>query len=94
MRRRRNPEIIAGRVAANGDVLAGEGFTVSRAQGTGIYVLTFAPGFRLVAVTATPTPWGWCATDSWADRSLRVLTSPNGAALGDNSFAFVAVGQP
>jgi hypothetical protein len=50
-KKRRQPEIIAGRVNADGTIAAGDGFTVSKG-GTGNYTITFAPGLRLTVAVA------------------------------------------
>jgi hypothetical protein len=83
MRRRRNPEIIVGRGTTQGAITSGDGFTLT-ASGTGIVVVTIiAPGFRLLAATA-----------SVVNVSAAQLVLDQ---VGSTSFvvrAFVAAGSP
>lgn len=93
MKRRRTPEIIAGRVNADGTIAAGDGFTVAKG-GTGGYSVTFAPGFRLL--TATASSGGGAAASvqclGWASNSFTPAPITTGAAFVDAPFTFVAAG--
>lgn len=92
-RRRRNPEIIAGRIAGDGSVLAGDGFT-SRLISAGLYELAFPSSFRLVGFTATAALNGRaCSYQYQAANVTQVshwLTST--FAVESNPWSFVAVG--
>jgi len=94
MRRRRNPEIIAGRVNADGTTAAGDGFTVQKTA-TGTYVVTItAPGFRLLAAVACATIVNQsAAAAAQNDRvfNITVYFCTTGA-LTDQPSAFQAVG--
>ena len=91
--KRRQPEIIAGRVNADGSIAAGDGFTASLTS-TGIFALTFPSTFRLIGVTAS---------SMGGDRVIDVVAVTgntaqinsyvgNTAALDSQPFLFVAVG--
>lgn len=92
-RRRRTPEIIAGRVNADGSIAAGDGFTVVKTA-TGIYAISLPSGFRLIAATASV--WGtsnfFAQTANYAERSFEVRGLTTAAAAQDTTFTFVAVG--
>jgi hypothetical protein len=92
MRRRRNPEIIAGRVNADGSIAAGDGFTVQR-TGLGAYVITFGSGFRLISGTATAGAVAFAGLRVTTPGTLNVFggNTSSGASL-DTDFTFVAVG--
>jgi hypothetical protein len=94
MRRRRNPEVIAGRVNADGSIAAGDGFSC-RKNGTGRYLLDFAPGFRVVAGTASAltVTSGLAAAlvvNSGAQAEAWLVNGTN--VQVDTAFSFVAVG--
>lgn len=92
MRRRRNPEVIAGRVNADGSIAAGDGFTVTPAGGN--YTVTLLPGFRLIAASANPAAGGGAFTTTLAaftERSFLVTMVTAGAAA-TQPFSFIAVG--
>ena len=94
MRRRRNPEVIAGRVNADGTIATGDGFQ-ARNAGAGVYVLTFAPGFVLQGITFTKfgadTPWYISAI---SENSVTWISVSSIAAGGVNAaFMFTAVGE-
>jgi hypothetical protein len=92
MRRRRSPEIIAGRVNGDGSIATGDGFTVQR-TGTGNYIVTFAAGFRMTGFSATVASSNEIFYQSPTDRTINVQTaSTAGGALFDGAWAFVAVG--
>jgi hypothetical protein len=88
MRRRRNPETIAGRVSANGVPVAGDEFTCQRTA-TGTYLITLPPDFRLLAATATAA-FG-SNVDSYTANSFRVQTFGTSLAVVDFAFSFTAV---
>jgi hypothetical protein len=91
MRRRRNPEIIAGRVNADGSIAAGDGFTVQKTA-VGVYALTFAPGFRVVSLSAVPVlqPVFLGANPAASPCTVSALSSAG--SPGDFAFTFTAVG--
>jgi hypothetical protein len=93
MRRRRNPEVIAGRIAADGSITTGDGFTCQKGS-TGTYVLTF-PGLRLLSVTANPAlngAWGIYEYQWTANAVTLFAFTTGGAIAADIPIAFVAVG--
>jgi hypothetical protein len=91
-RRRRNPEVIAGRVNADGSVAAGDGFTVVK-TGTGAHTLTFGPGFRFLSVSGQMIGGaGFMAVVSSAERSVNIQMYNTAAAATDLGFTFIAVG--
>lgn len=90
MRRRRNLEIIAGRVNADGTVAVNDGqFNVTGSAG--VYIITFAPGFRLISATASAS--AIAMIDTWTGTSMRVVTVTTvGGAAAAAPFSFIAVG--
>jgi hypothetical protein len=94
MRGRRQPEIIAGRVNADGSIAAGDGFTVQKGA-AGLYTITFAGGFRLVSLTATAMTGTFHigSLSGFTERSvsLTMFVSTTGAAT-DAQFSFTATG--
>jgi hypothetical protein len=88
MRRRRNPETIAGRVNSLGVPVAGDEFTCQRTA-TGTYLITLAPDFRLLAATVTAA-FG-TAVDSFTANGFRVQTFGTSLAVVDFPFSFTAV---
>jgi hypothetical protein len=92
--KRRQPEVIAGRVNADGTIAAGDGFTVSKG-GTGNYTITFAPGMRLTVAVAggTLAAGGWAQTAGYSDRAFTVLTYSTANVATDIAFSFIAVGM-
>lgn len=94
MRRRRNPEIIAGRVNADGTVAAGDGFFSQRTQ-TGVYVVTFVPGFRLISMDPQLISQGnayFAHSYAYTERSVGVAIFTVTPTLIDWGFSFIAVG--
>jgi hypothetical protein len=91
--KRRNPEIIAGRVNADGTIAAGDGFTSVR-NSIGNYTITFAPGFRIISYQATPAAgvprFLYAAPYGASSVTMGLATAAN--ALADDAFAFIAVG--
>lgn len=86
---------IAGRVNANGTVASGADFTV-RPAGTGVYVITFPRGFRLMGATASPaTGITNRAVDLQPNSAGELVANVFVAttAVGENNqFSFTAVG--
>lgn len=95
MRRRRSPEIISGRVNADGSIASGDGFTVQKGT-AGLFTLTFAAGFRLTSIVTVSAASGvGRGTDAFplGDRSATVTTfTMTTSALTDYPFCFNAVG--
>ena len=90
--KRRQPEIIAGRVNADGSIAAGDGFSVQKTA-TGTYVLKFATGFRLATITATVVGGaGIVSPFSLTETGVQINVYNNAAASLDFAFAFTAVG--
>jgi hypothetical protein len=95
MEKRRQPEIIAGRVNNDGTIAAGDGFTVVRAS-VGVYNVTVTlPGFRLVSFTATVhsgTHIAWGNAVAPGERTFSVQTMTIGGVATDSIWGFIAVG--
>lgn len=94
MRRRRAPEIIAGRIAADGSIQAGDGFTVVKSA-TGTYVLTF-PNFRLISCNGNVSGGGVTVIASSYGANTVTLTSLNTSGVGtdpSSSLSFTAFGN-
>jgi len=95
MEKRRQPEIIAGRVNSDGSIAAGDGFTVQKTA-TGNYVVTItAPGFRVVSVTMSAyvtavTAFGGNSAPSATGFVAWTLNTAGSAV--DGAWGFVAVG--
>lgn len=86
---------IAGTVSFNGTVLTGSGFSVMRSA-TGLYAITFPPGFRHVGTTATAY-----STGSDTRAVVDPMSTPNAVTvrtfaalntLADAGFSFTATG--
>lgn len=89
--KRRAPEIIAGRVNADGTIAAGDGFTVQK-TGTGQYVLAFG-NFRLIATVASVlNATGDADPNAHAANTVIINTFTLAAAAQDLPFSFIAVG--
>lgn len=97
MRERRQSEIIVGRIAADGSVLYGDGFTVVKI-GSGIYDIYFPSTFRLQAVTGQSHATSYGATVLFNNAGtgtnmVRVgMNNTSTAAQADTSFSFIAAG--
>jgi hypothetical protein len=94
MRRRRNPEVVAGRVNADGSIAAGDGFTVVKGT-AGNYTVTFVGGFRLMAVTTSTTSGsGYLVAPSAITASGFAAFNFNSSTLvaADVGFSFIAAG--
>jgi hypothetical protein len=90
MEKRRQPEIIAGRVNSDGTIAS----SVPGDSFTGVYTLNFASGFRLIGLTITKvgsdTPF-YLGTPT--ERSCQVTSvSTIGGAGIDIGFCFTASG--
>ena len=91
--KRRQPEVIAGRVNADGSIAAGDGFTVTFV-GAGQWTLAFPASFRPLAVVVT------VAADTvmtaiavpLTPSSYNVRLYTPAAAAGAQPWNFVAVG--
>jgi hypothetical protein len=93
MQERRQLETIAGRVNLDGSIAAGDGFTVQKGA-VGVYTITFAPGFRPVALTASDAGGSVTAYSGvWSGNAVTVSSwvGTSGAAV-DRPFQFIAVG--
>ena len=94
MQERRQPEIIAGRVNADGSIAAGDGFTAV-ASGAN-YTITFQAGFRLLSCVANcqSSARVIANTSSYpSERSCIVTTIDTSAGGGlATAFSFVVVG--
>ena len=95
MRRRRQPEVIAGRVNADGTIAAGDGFTVQKGT-AGQYTILGPTGFRLSGATVTPYAVGQAfpRTALVTERSFEVDMQTSAGTATDLAFSFVAVGAP
>jgi hypothetical protein len=96
MRRRRNPEIIAGRVNGNDGSMASAdpGVTSSRSS-AGVFVLNFESGFRVRHVVVTPITNNDIRAAVTFLSASSVQVNVFGTAIGtgsDFSWGFVAVG--
>lgn len=93
MRLRRRPEVIAGRVAADGSFTTGSGF-VSAKTATGSYLITCDPGFRVVSVVVTSNnnPM-FGVTGQFSGNSFAVFIYNSSSVLTDQQFSFIAVGS-
>ena len=78
----------------DGSIAAGDGFTVQKGA-AGVYTLTFALGFRLLAVNLTTLQGGYLATGNAVpgERTLGVsVVSSNAWAASDQGWMFTATG--
>jgi hypothetical protein len=94
MRRRRTPEIIAGRVNPDGTTAAGDGFTVVKGS-TGVFTINFPAGFRLTTCTVSEASGEnySCTVSAFTASSVNVVIYlANTAAATNQAFAFIAVG--
>lgn len=89
--------MIRGIVEANGNIVSGSGFTVTR-TGTGTYTITFASRFAdLPAVLLTPIGNPVCnpaVSGLTADLAFIRFTSPTGAAVEPQYFSISILGAP
>ena len=90
--KRRQPEIIAGRVNSDGSIFSGDGFTVAK-TGTGAYTITFLGGFRAIAATAIAGSSNQAVQGGASGSTFNVGTFLTSTGAGaDMAFSFVAVG--
>jgi len=91
-----NLRIVRGTVNADGSVVSGAGFTVSKA-GTGLYTITFTTAFQdTPAVTATAVTDGVTSLDTLAAGSFGCgvhAGSVVGGNRADRQFSFIAIGS-
>jgi len=90
-----NLRMLRGRVAGNGTISAGSGFTVSK-TGTGAYTITFTTAFSAEpAVTSTARTAGArtanCTTASTGSAQILTFDTGTGTAA-DQDFYFIAIG--
>lgn len=94
MRRRRSPEIIAGKVNANGTIAMGDEFTVVKGT-TGLYTLYFPANFRLISVVGSSGAGSNAlfVNGGVSENSIAIaMYTANTAVLVDVMFHFQAVG--
>jgi len=94
MRRTRQPEIIFGRVAANGQILDGDGRFAIQRTGTGQYIITFERGFRFASATGSAFQSGMTVTFSApTENTVNVTTvTTTTGTVTDATWAFDAKG--
>jgi len=90
-----NLRILRGRIAGNGTIITGSGFTVSK-TGTGAYTVTFSTAFASEpTITATPqvalARIATCTSVFAGSAGFRTFDSAGGAAI-DQDFHFIAIG--
>jgi hypothetical protein len=90
-----NLRILRGRIAGNGTITSGSGFTATR-TGVGAYTVTFTTGFgNQPTVTATPqvalARIATCTSVLAGSAQFRTFDSAGGAAI-DQDFHFIAIG--
>ena len=97
MRKRRNPEVIAGKYSSATTLASGDGYFASYVGSAGAWVITITvPGFRLVGAVASGASGGGYVTtvSTFTDTSFRITNyDVNGAAVESPTYSFVAVGQ-
>jgi len=97
VKRKRVPDIVAGRVNSDGTINGGEGFSV-RKIGTGQYTITFDGKFKPYVCTVTPyiAASAFCGVVGYESNTVVVNTFVWNTAntVGDCPFNFVAVGSP
>lgn len=97
MRRRKNPEIVSGRINSDGSIAGGDGFSVTR-NSAGSYTITFQQGFRCVGASGNPLSTGSGVMIHFDPGIFGNLvraygfTSVATPAFADIAFTFVAVG--
>lgn len=94
MRRKRNPEIIAGRVNADGSIAAGAGFSVYKIT-NGKFAVTLDSGFKIISVTALSSGFFYIPLNQiFHDNYFEIMISNTfgGGSLVDSGFNFIAVG--
>ena len=94
MRQRRQPEIIAGRVAADGSIQTGDGFSVQK-TGAGAYTINLPSGFRTVGFTMSAYAGAGAVGGTFSASSVTsygITTYNSSFAATDGAFSFIAVG--
>jgi hypothetical protein len=95
-RRRRNPEIIAGRVNPDGSLATCSDPSLTITKGTtGVYTINLPPGFRLVGATFSGVASGLLVSGNGfpSDRAVPVsVVIANTLAASDNNWSFVLAG--
>jgi hypothetical protein len=91
------PHLLSGRVAADGSVLAGAGFTVSHFR-TGGYLVTFTVPFAVPPVVVgseeTTAFNGQVVVESVSAGSVQLGTSNASGSGADSAFHFMVAGIP
>lgn len=92
MRRRRNPEVVAGRIGAGNVILSGDGF--SSVGANGVYIVTVQKeGFRLISAVGN-SDGGIVLIDTWTAISCRfVLVGSIGGAAVNGNIWFQMIGS-
>ena len=90
-----NLRILRGRIAGNGTITTGQGFTVAK-TGTGAYTVTFTASFASEpTITATPQVGlarvATCTNVGTGSAQFRTFDAAGGAAV-DQDFHFIAIG--
>lgn len=94
MRLKRRPEIVAGRCAADGTIVAGSGFTSVKSS-TGVYTITVDPSFHVISATASGNNNPFMTViGQWSSNQFQVFMYNSASALTDQQFSFIAVGIP
>lgn len=86
-------KVISGRVASDGSVASGSGFSSSRSS-TGTYTVTFSTGFGATPAVAVVNPNATInagAAPSSGSVSITVVRTDTGGAI-DDAFSFIAIG--
>jgi hypothetical protein len=93
MRRRRTPEIIAGRIGANGEIISGDNFNCVK-NSTGSYSILFPQGFNVQSFTAIKINADSPSYVSAVGDYYVTWVSVSAPAAGglDVAFMFIAVG--
>jgi hypothetical protein len=90
MRRRRNLEVIAGQINADGSIAIGEGFTL-RKTGIGLYIFTFPSTFRPISMTTSPVgPTTGFSIANPVTGGVQLWN--NSSVATDMAFQFILVG--
>lgn len=94
MRRRRNPEIVSGRVNGDGTIAAGSDFTVTKGS-TGAYVVRPTPPMRaILAVHVTIISiTGNLVVATPSGEQINVQLWNNSAVAADMAFSITIVGN-
>lgn len=96
MRRRRTPEVVPGRIAADGSITAGSGFSVDKTGGAGLYTVVFPLNFRLVSLTTNiitaVSAGSKIEAITWTSNSVQLSAKNGSAVLADMAFSFIAAG--